>query len=212
MDQVIAGARCAVHPDRPAQGTCKRCGNFACVECDVAGFDSGTLCVACGQAAAESRYHVVPAWRFLLLSLLSFNFYLVYWFWKNWTLVKRADGSDIWPIPRALFAGITYFSLIGDINTQLAARSVPRQLSTALGIGYLVVGLLYRLPDPYWLVSLLGCLFVLPAVNAITELASTAAVAKGATWSTRHTVLMLVLVPFFLLAVVGMLLPEDAVE
>jgi hypothetical protein len=38
--------RCAVHPDRPAAGTCQRCGAFACVE-DYAAVAGRWLCAPC---------------------------------------------------------------------------------------------------------------------------------------------------------------------
>ena len=212
MNQAIAGARCAIHPDRSAQGTCKRCGNFACVECNTSGLDSDPLCITCAQNVVESRYHVVPMWRFVLLSLMTFGIYDLYWFWKNWSLVKRADGSDIWPIARAFFAAFSYFSLLTDINTRLALRNSTRELSTALGVGFLVMNALHRLPDPYWLISLFAFLFLVPAVNAIRELASAAAIAEGARWRVRHTVLMVIVVPFFLLAAIGTLLPDEQAE
>jgi hypothetical protein len=210
MDLPTTQARCAVHPERLARGTCKRCGNFACAECDASGFESGLTCSECARRSVESRYHVVPVWRFVLLNALTFGIYNLYWFWKNWQLVKRADGSDIWPIPRAIFAGFTYFMLINDINMRLAARTMERKLSVGLAIGYFFVGMLHRLPDPWWVVSAASFLFVLPAVQAIEGLASEAAISKNAGWSTRHTVLLIFAVPFFLLTLVGvMLLPES---
>lgn len=209
MIQPIAGARCALHPERDAIGTCRRCGNFACVECSASGFHTGTLCVTCQRTAVESRYHVVPMWRFLLLSVLTFGAYQMYWFWKNWTRVKRADGSDIWPIPRALFAGFTYFSLLTDLNTQLVARESKRHLSSGLAVGFILAGILYRLPDPYSLLSLTTILFLTPAVTAMRELASEAAIAEGARWQLRHTLLLLAAVPFFTLAVLGLTMPDE---
>jgi len=42
-----AGARCAVHTDRPAVEACARCGTFACRECLILGADGQGLCSAC---------------------------------------------------------------------------------------------------------------------------------------------------------------------
>lgn len=210
MNDTVAGARCAVHPERQAQGTCKRCGNYACEQCNAAGFDSGTVCVACAQTVVASRYHVVPPWRFALFNVLTFGGYSLYWFWKTWSQVKRADGSDIWPIPRAIFAAFTYFSLLTDINTQLTLRKVPRDLGTGLGVGFLVLGALHRLPDPYWLISVAAFVFVMPAVKAIEELASANAVAEGARWRVRHTILLVVTVPLFLLMTIGTFMLDES--
>ena len=208
MTAAIVGARCALHPDRAAIGTCKRCGSFACDECDQAGFDSSTVCVTCAENTLESRYHVVPLWRFLLLSVLTWGTYEIYWFWKNWSAVKRADGSDIWPIPRAIFAGITFFMLITDLNTQLAARGKTMRVSIGMGIGFIITSALHRAPDPYSMISLVSVVFFIPAVRAMHTLSSAAAIAENARWRVRHTVLLVIFVPFFLLATVALFLPE----
>lgn len=51
-----AGARCAVHPERPARVTCSRCGNFACEACETRSPDTGqVLCKACEDAGDGAR-------------------------------------------------------------------------------------------------------------------------------------------------------------
>jgi hypothetical protein len=45
-----AGARCAHHPERDAQATCVRCGNYMCSECVGSGAPAGRgLCLACAS-------------------------------------------------------------------------------------------------------------------------------------------------------------------
>ena len=63
--------------------------------------------------------------------------------------------------------------------------------------------MLARLPDPYWLASALAFLPVVPAVGAIEELSGQTAVARGAVWQTRHTILILIASAIFALALVG---------
>jgi len=200
-------ARCALHPDRPAEGACTRCGDYACAACNSVGFDSGVLCTQCAEIMAANRYHVVPVWRFALFCTLTFSIYVLYWFWKTWSVIKRRDGSDIWPVARAFFSGFTYFSLMTDINTHLALRGSRRHLSTVLGIGFLVTTALHRLPSPYNMMSFASFVFLLPAVAAVRELAGEGAL-SNARWSVRHTVALIAAVPFFLLGLVGLLTAE----
>jgi hypothetical protein len=145
---------------------------------------------------------VVPPWRFALFSTLTVGVYVLYWFWKNWSLIKRRDGSDIWPAARTLFATFTYFSLITDINTRLALRGSTRQLSTTVGVGFLIANTLYRLPEPYDVLSFASFVFLLPAVSAIEELASTTAIDE-ARWAPRHTLALVGSSVFFALVMVG---------
>lgn len=49
---VPAGARCAIHADRPAELSCARCGNFACAECKRPAEEGQWFCAACDDHAA----------------------------------------------------------------------------------------------------------------------------------------------------------------
>jgi hypothetical protein len=72
--------------------------------------------------------------------------------------------------------------------------------------------MLYRLPEPYSLLSIASVLFLVPTVRAVRELASEAALSEAAGWHLRHTLLVLAGVPFFLLVVFGMSMPDDAAQ
>jgi hypothetical protein len=48
------GALCAIHPDRTARVTCRRCGNFMCDECSLGG--SETLCPRCQQLQGAGAF------------------------------------------------------------------------------------------------------------------------------------------------------------
>jgi hypothetical protein len=50
---IPAGALCALHPDRQAVGTCRRCGNFACGDCNQNG--AQTLCPTCSLLLGPSQ-------------------------------------------------------------------------------------------------------------------------------------------------------------
>jgi hypothetical protein len=179
---------CAVHPERAASRTCQRCGNYACNECLPVDLSS-SLCLSCEQLVGAARYHVVPVWRLMAMSALSFGTYELYWMYKNWLAIRRADQSNISPFFRALFSGFTYFSLLTDLNAFGINRSYagPR-LSSAIGAGYLASSLLPRLPTPWWLISSSKVLFLVPAARRIWELSSDQARSKAARWSLRHTV------------------------
>ncbi len=48
------GALCAIHPERTARVTCRRCGNFMCDECSVGGSES--LCPRCLQLHGGGQF------------------------------------------------------------------------------------------------------------------------------------------------------------
>lgn len=59
--------------------------------------------------------NIVPIWKFVLLSILSFNFYYVYWTYKNWIDIKNnfAEYRNINPLLRTL--GTFLFHFLGFI-------------------------------------------------------------------------------------------------
>jgi hypothetical protein len=163
---------------------CERCGSYACVDCMPG---SARQCSSCEQISGDTRYHVVPVWRFLLMTAISLGFYPNYWMYKTWAKVKVADRSDIWPIPRGVFSRFTYFSLITDLNVYNATRSSQLgPLNQAWAVGYFLGTATYRLPGAAAFLGIFNVLFMLPAVNRIWVLSGDKARAN-AKWGLRHT-------------------------
>lgn len=202
--EAIEGAVCAHHPATPATGVCGRCGDYACRACWD---DLNARCERCVEAVGETRYYVVPPWRAAWMLFVSVGVYPLYWHYKQWASIKRADASDIWPVARAIFAGFTFFSLQGDINTQSAFREKP-PLPAAGPVIFLAGGALSRLPDPFGLISNLTQFAMLPAVSRIYELASPEQREQVAGMHTRHWVVTVIGLIAWVLVIVGLILPE----
>jgi hypothetical protein len=187
-----AGARCALHPDRLATLTCERCGNYACAACatnDVA----DRFCNSCEDVAGAFRYHAVPLWRLVTMSVLSSGLYQAYWMYKNWQAIKRADGSAISPLLRGFFCQFSYFMLLSDLNLYTIARGHrTERLSVLFAIGFLLWMGTNRLPDPWWIVAGGSVLFLAPAAERIWSLSNERTRARARQWSTRHTVVVVV--------------------
>lgn len=69
-----------------------------------------------------STYYVVSAKKFITLSILTFGFYVVYWFDRQWRTIKVRDGSNIWPIPRAIFSIFYVHALYRIIDESLKEK------------------------------------------------------------------------------------------
>ena len=70
----------------------------------------------------EPRYYVVSATKFMLLSVLTLTLYFVYWFYRNWKLIKDADKDDTWPPLRGFFYIFFTHSLFSDVQRNLDAE------------------------------------------------------------------------------------------
>lgn len=77
------------------------------------------------DAAATHRFYVVAPRKYLVLSIVTMNWYGVYWFYRNWKQLNLKH-KDYWPIPRAIFAVFFTHALFAEVEDQL--RRVRRRV------------------------------------------------------------------------------------
>ena len=114
-------------------------------------------------ADVSPPFFPVSITKLVVMSVCTFGFYEVYWFYRNWRLA-RERGAHVRPALRALFAIFfchSLFRIVRDRAGDTAARDDELRAGP-LAIGWIVVSLLGGLPDPYWLVSFCAVVFVVP--------------------------------------------------
>jgi hypothetical protein len=107
--------------------------------------------------------------RFVLLCLVTFTIYELYWFYKQWKLIK--EKQKLSPFWRAFFSIFYVDSLFKRLNKLAQGKGYKRNLHTGWLAGIWIIGsyVMWRLPDPYWLVSYLTFLPILPVVTAMNH-------------------------------------------
>ncbi len=118
----------------------------------------------------EPPFFSVSPTKLLLLSVCTLGLYEIYWFYKNWSLVKRREGTNILPVARSIFAYFFCYALFRRVSTHAAEVNCNDLPAGPLAVGWIVTTLLWRLPDPYWLVSFAAVLFLLPVQSAINSI------------------------------------------
>jgi len=114
------------------------------------------------SASGISFFSATPL-KFVVMSVCTFGIYQIYWFYKNWKLIKERTGQKIWPFWRAVFSPIWAYSCFKEINS-CTGGGMPIGL---LAIAYFTLNIIWwPLPDPYWLISILGLLPLIPANSA----------------------------------------------
>lgn len=148
--------------------------------------------------------------KLAVLAVCSFGLYEIYWSYKQWDALRRREHESLMPFWRAFFAPLWGFSLFSRVQQLTAAHLVPATWSsTGLGLAYLVIHVSWRLPDPYWLVSMLSfipLLVVQRSINALNAVAAPEA-PRNDRYSAWNIVLIVVGGLFVLLAILGTLLP-----
>jgi hypothetical protein len=159
------------------------------------------------------RYFPVPVSKFVVLSLLSFGFYEIYWFYKSWAYIRARDGSRISPVLRTVFQPFTFPALMADVRRNLRAGP-SRVTSIVLAVVFFVLSIVGLFPDPYSLPGLFTFVCFLPAVRLIRSINSPTCEHPPYGWSTRNRAFVVLAAPFFAGTIASMIafIPSSQVE
>lgn len=161
----------------------------------------------------NTQYFSVAIPKFILMSVCTMGLYELYWFYKNWGHIKNKNNLEIMPFWRAFFAPLWAYSSFNHIRDELGEQEISLHLYAGfLAILYFILQSLWRLPDPYWLISFLSVFLMLPANAATTKINERVldnfqqnSKIQGWNW-----LAVLLGVPFFLLALIGTFMPTPA--
>jgi hypothetical protein len=114
-----------------------------------------------------------------VLSVTTFGLYDLYWMYQNWKLVKEREGQNLMPFWRAFFAVIWIYPLLKRIRETLVAhKTIAHEDDLAAGmfaIAWILIYFLYKLPDPFWCLSSLSFIALIPVQSKVNEMNSVAA-------------------------------------
>ncbi len=109
----------------------------------------------------------VATHKFIVMSICTFGMYELYWFYQNWKRLREASQEDLSPFWRTFFAPLWSFSLFERVRDIANAARVPVGWSAgALAAIYLILSITWRLPDPWWLISLATLVPLVPVQRA----------------------------------------------
>jgi hypothetical protein len=118
--------------------------------------------VARGGADSLPFYCVSPA-KLSILSFATIGLYELYWFYRNWALIRARSGRDISPFWRGVFAIFYCHALATTVDSAAKSVNVPERLRPGLvAAGYAALLVTQRLPDPWWLVCLFSFVPLIP--------------------------------------------------
>jgi hypothetical protein len=175
LAEALSAPLCPNHPDAAGPlHACSRCAREYCGDCVVL-LGGQTICAACkeeqlrdlrtGVVAEAPLLYAVGLRKFALLSFCSMGLFPIYWSYRSWKALRDA-GSDVSPILRAFFSGFTNFSLFKEVERHGRQHDLELGAPGALlAILTLIISQMYRLPGPWWAVSLFAFVPMLPVVS-----------------------------------------------
>ena len=116
----------------------------------------------------QKEFELLSTQKFIILSILSLGLYEVWWIFKSWRFFRDKDNLDIMPAARAIFAIFFLNSLFENIQDFSKSKGYSKTFSSVgCFIGYIGLTFVSKLPDPYWMVSFLSMLFLIPALESL---------------------------------------------
>jgi hypothetical protein len=143
---------------------------------------------------------------------VTFGIYELYWFYKNWKFIKQRTGENIMPFWRAFFGVIFCYSCFKEIRETAKTQGVS--LSTSAGLlatVWIILTVSWRLPDPFWLVTMATPFILIPIQQTVNTLNKVVAPDHNpnARFSAWNIVGIVFGVLWLTLVIVGLLLPQS---
>lgn len=165
---------------------------------------------------AQHAWFVVGTTKFAVMSLATFGLYQYYWFFMQWQKVQLVHREDVWPAARTVFAPLFCYPLFERMIVAAWERGVTTRANAALMAAvYFVLSFAYKLPDPYWLMSLgtvLPLLVAQSVVNALPDVLALPREQRNETFSGMNKAGIVAGTIFLSLVVLAVVLPEDVLD
>lgn len=197
-----------------------------CPTCGHVATDPVAVCVRCGGSLGQDAPIASPMPRgrtalplfpvathkFIVLSICTGGIYELYWCYQNWKRLKQTSAEHLSPFWRAFFAPLWGFSLFKRVAVLAGATDVPVQWSSGLlATLYLVASALWKLPDPWWLISLGSFAPMIPVQQAAQRInahySAQCPEAPNNTYSTANLATIVVGVLLLILVIIGTFVP-----
>ena len=119
------------------------------------------------QPPVAPHFFTATPLKFVVMSVCTLGIYQLYWFYKNWKLIRERTGRKISPFWRAVFSPLWAYSCFKEMKACAAECKILESLPIGLlAIAYFAISVTWRLPDPYWLISIFSFLPLIP-VNSV---------------------------------------------
>jgi hypothetical protein len=136
------------------------------------------------QVAGEPIWFSVSPLKLVVMCTVTLQFYSVYWFYKQWKLVRDREHSSILPAMRAIFP----IFFIWSLGTKVRDAEVgpgPRLNAGGMAAAWIVCSLMWKAPGAMWWIAMAAPLFLIPLQNAMN--ATNRAITPGHPENDRFT-------------------------
>ena len=122
------------------------------------------------KAGTEAPFFAVSPLKLVVMSVFTLGLYELYWFYKNWQAIKLREKENISPFWRAVFGYFFCYALFSEVREWQQESGKGEMPAGWLAAGWIITSLMWRLPDPLWLISWASILFLVPVQKVINDI------------------------------------------
>ncbi len=149
-----------------------------CKNCNTLLLEDSKLCNQCGGSIekldCKIEYFAISRKRLVLLSFFTLGIYETYWFYKNWSAVKKAENLNISPFGRTFFVIFYCYSLFKKVFKSAEINGYSNPYSPGwLATAYIAFPLLIEIglnTNPYLACIIYSFLSVFPLLAVQTAI------------------------------------------
>lgn len=154
----------------------------------------------------ETKFYPISPLKFSLLSLVTLGLYQIYWFYRNWSYLKRVEYPKSLPFWRAFFSYIWFYPFYrrlvgGEESKDINFLPKAKWFAIALAILYLLLIGFSSIDDVgvvFQIVTVAICLFLVIHIAKIPQV-SELGFNNNSRWLFRHYLLIAICLPIFLM-------------
>lgn len=163
------------------------------------------------ESARLPIYFPVSITKFVVMHFCTLGAYQFYWFYENWKIIREREHTAISPFWRTFFAFIFCYPLFEAIRDSAASLNMPQLASpNVLATVWILLSMLWLLPDPYWLASFLSIGLLMPIqqmANWVNQ-SSTPNADRNDRFTAWNWVAIVIGGPLFIIGVIAAFLPS----
>ncbi|MEB3754744.1 DUF4234 domain-containing protein [Acinetobacter sp. MD2(2019)] len=156
---------------------------------------------------------IISLKKFIFLSILTFGIYDIWWIFTAWRFFQQKDQLKIMPALRSIFCIFFLYQLFNKIKKFSNETGHTQDYSSGLlFVGYIFTSMLYKLPDPFWLISFASIVFLIQpfqALNAAKIKSAAVMVIEGKSLSKPEIILIILFSIFWILVVLGLFITPN---
>lgn len=119
----------------------------------------------------EPTFFAVSLTKLAVMSVCTFGYYQIYWFYRNWHYIRALGKPEISAVRRAVFGIIFCYPCLSQIRKTGIARGITSPpIPAVLTLGWTLTSLSGLFGGIFFLISLASFVFLLPVQTYVTRI------------------------------------------